>query len=129
LWVIAGRRVRFGPKADIAAVHRLCHKVILKLDSEGSDATRKNNLDFGVLASLGIDFDRPGMLFRDYVVTDGKTQTGALSGWFSREERIEHLVLHLRRNASAVVANPNLHAIAEIFRRGSEGGRVGPVLN
>src|SRR5262245_2620745 len=60
------------------------------------------------------------MLLDDDVVADGEAKAGALSSRFGREERIENLFLHARRDSSAVIANPNLHTIAKIFGRGSE---------
>jgi hypothetical protein len=56
------------------------------------------------------------MLFDDDVVADGQAKSGALSGWFGREEGIEHLLLHVGRNAGAIVANRNLYAVAEVLR-------------
>jgi hypothetical protein len=61
------------------------------------------------------------MLLDDDVVTDGKPKPGALSSRLSREERIEHLFFDLGRDTRAVVANPDLHTIAEALGRGSEG--------
>ena len=40
------------------------------------------------------------------------------SGRLGREERIEHLLLHLGRNASAIVADSDFHAVAEVLGRG-----------
>ena len=40
------------------------------------------------------------------------------------KERIEHLFPHLGRNPTAVVANPDFDAVAEIFRRRRERGLV-----
>src|SRR5262245_50073646 len=54
------------------------------------------------------------MLFYDDVITERQAKAGALAGWFAGEERIEHLLHHLRRDTGAVVANPNLHFVAEI---------------
>ena len=64
------------------------------------------------------------MLLDDDVVADGQAKPGAFSGRLGREERIEHLLLHLGRNAGAVVADPDLHAVAEVFGRGSKGRLV-----
>jgi hypothetical protein len=50
-------------------------------------------------------------------VADGQAKASALSGWFGREEGIEHLVFYLGRNAGAVVANPDLYAVAKVLRR------------
>jgi hypothetical protein len=60
------------------------------------------------------------MLFDDDVVADRETKPGALSGRFGGEERVEHLVLHLKRNTSAVVADPYFHTIAKVFGRDSK---------
>jgi hypothetical protein len=60
------------------------------------------------------------MLFDNNVVADGEAKPGALSSRFGREERVEHLFFHVRRDASAVIANSNLHTIAKVFGRGSE---------
>ena len=46
------------------------------------------------------------MLLDDDVVTDREAKAGALSGWFGREEGIEHLLLYIGRNAGAVITNP-----------------------
>ena len=64
------------------------------------------------------------MLLDDDVVTDGQTKPRAFSGRFGREERIEHLFLHLGRNAGAVVANPDFDAVAKVLGGGSEGWLV-----
>src|SRR5262245_45134662 len=83
---------------------------------------RKNNPDFGELAGVRIDLDRPRMLLHDDVVSDGEAKASALSGGFGREEGIEHLILDLGWNPGAVIANPDLYAVAEVLRRGSECG-------
>ena len=62
------------------------------------------------------------MLLDDDVVADGEAKAGALSGRFGREERIEHLFFHVRRNTRAVIADPDFHTIAEVFGRGSKSG-------
>ena len=66
----------------------------------------------------------PAMLLDDDVVTDGKAKARAFSGRLGREERIEHLFLHIGRNAGAVVADADFHAVAEVLGRGSQGGLV-----
>src|SRR5262245_45754234 len=76
------------------------------------------------VTGLRIDLDRPRMLLHDDVVSDRQAQAGAFSGWFGRKERIEHLLLYLGRNARAVVANPDLYAVVEVLRRGSECGLI-----
>jgi hypothetical protein len=55
------------------------------------------------------------MLFDDDVVADGRAKSGALSSGFSREEGIEYLLLYVGRNAGAVIANPDLYAVAEVL--------------
>jgi hypothetical protein len=61
------------------------------------------------------------VLLDNNVVADGEAKTGALSGRLGCEERIEHLLLHLGRNAGAVVADPDFHLIAKAARRGRKG--------
>jgi transposase len=61
------------------------------------------------------------MLLDNDVVTDREAEPGAFPGGLGREEGIEHLVFYLGRNAGAVVANPDLHPVAEIFCRRSKG--------
>ena len=64
------------------------------------------------------------MLLDDDVVTDGQAKPGPFAGGLGREERIEHLLLHLGRNAGAVVADPDFDAVAEVLGRGSQRGLV-----
>jgi hypothetical protein len=63
------------------------------------------------------------MLLDDDIVTDGQTKPRALAGGLRRKERIKHLFLHLRRNARAVVADPDFDAVAEVL------GRAGVLLS
>ena len=60
------------------------------------------------------------MLFDDDVVADGQAKSGALSGWFGREEGIEYFVPYFRWNTGAIVANSDLYAVAEVLRRCSQ---------
>ena len=46
------------------------------------------------------------MLLDDDVAADGKATASAFSSRLGREERVEHLLFHVRRDAGAVVANP-----------------------
>ena len=64
------------------------------------------------------------MLLDDDVVADGEAKASAFSSWFGCEERIEHLFLHLGRNAGAVVADPDFHTIAKVLGGGSKGRLV-----
>ena len=64
------------------------------------------------------------MLLDDDVMADGETKAGALSGWLGREERVEHLVLHILCNASTVIADRDFHAITKVFGRGRKDGLV-----
>ncbi len=48
-------------------------------------------------------------------------------GRFGREERIEHLLLHVGRNACAVVAYPDLDPVAEVRRRSLQHRLIGTV--
>src|SRR6516164_4932091 len=57
------------------------------------------------------------MLLDDDVMTYRQAKAGPFTGRFRCEERVEHLLPHLRRNANTIVANPDLHPIAEAFGR------------
>jgi hypothetical protein len=91
---------------------------------ETSRHTRKNNPNFGELSGPGIDLYRPAVLLDDDVVTNGQAKPRALASGLSREERVEQFVFHLGRNARAVVADPDLHAVPEVLGRGSKGRLV-----
>src|SRR4029450_5237942 len=54
------------------------------------------------------------MLLDDDVVADGETKAGAFASGLRREEWIEYLFLHLKRHSSAIVADPDFHAVAEV---------------
>ena len=64
------------------------------------------------------------MLLDDDVVADRKAQASALSGRLGGEERVEHLVFHVRRDAGAVVANRDFNTITKVFGRGRDGWLV-----
>ena len=60
---------------------------------------RQNDPDFSELSGLRIDLNRSVMLLRDDVVTDGEAEPGAFPGRLGRKKWIEHLFLHVQRNA------------------------------
>src|SRR5262249_52969016 len=76
---------------------------------------------FRELARPRINLERPAMLLDDDIVADGKAKAGALPGRLGCEERVEHLLLHLGRDAGAVVADPDFHLIAKAAGRGRKG--------
>ena len=59
------------------------------------------------------------MLLDDDVVAQRQAKPRSLADGLGREERIEHLVLDLGRNAGAVVADPDFHAVAQVLGRRS----------
>src|SRR5262245_9980088 len=61
------------------------------------------------------------MLLHDDVVSDGQTKARALSSGLRCKEWVEHLFPYLARNPIAVVANPNLNFVTEVFCRRSWG--------
>ena len=77
----------------------------------------KNNPDFGELAGLRIDLDRPRMLLDDDVVSDGQAKASTLASRFCRKEGIEHLLPYLGWNPRAVVANSDFNFVADVFCR------------
>src|SRR5215475_615250 len=90
----------------------------------------KNDAKFGVFSSGSVDIDRSAVLFDDDVVADREAQPRALARGLGGEERVEHLLPHLGRNAVAIVANPDFDAVTEVFRRSRQRGFVatGPNL-
>src|SRR5258708_13168443 len=64
------------------------------------------------------------MLLDDNVVAQRETKTRPFAGWLRRKEGMEHLFLHVGRNAGAAVTDPDLHAVAEVFGCGSKGGLI-----
>ena len=62
------------------------------------------------------------MLLDDDVVTDGETKPGSFSGRLGRKERIEDLLLHLGRDASAIVADLDLPPVPEVLGRAARVG-------
>ena len=87
---------------------------------ERSAGARKNDPKLGELAWPGVDLDRSAVLLHDNVVTEGKPEPCPLTGRLGREKRIEHLFLHIGRNAGAVVANADLDAVAQAPGRGRQ---------
>ena len=61
------------------------------------------------------------VLFHDDVVRHRETKSSPFTGWFGREEWVEHLFLHLERDAGTVVANTNFDGGSEVLRGGPEG--------
>src|SRR5262245_61027357 len=64
------------------------------------------------------------MLLDDDVVADRQAKSCSLSGGLGGEEGIEHLLLHVRRNASAIVVDRYFDPVTEIFGAGSKNGFV-----
>src|SRR5262245_50818914 len=97
--------------------------------SDELSGTRQNNSDFCELTRLCIDFDSTSVLLDDDVVADGEPQSCPFSSWLGRKERLEHLFFHVGRDAGAVVADSDLHTIAEAFGRGRESWLVVSPIN
>ena len=64
------------------------------------------------------------MLLDDDIVADGKAKAGALAGRLGCKERVEHLLLHLGRNAGAIVADRYFDTVAKAPGRGDKGRLV-----
>src|SRR5215204_514414 len=89
----------------------------------------QNDSELGEFTRLCVDLDRAGMLFDDDVMAERKTAAGSLSCGLRCEERAEHLGLHLREHASAVVADPDLDAIAQVSGPRQEGRLVSTAVS
>ena len=66
----------------------------------------QNDSELGELTRLCFDFDRACMLVDDDVMAERQAEARSLSRRLRCEERGEHLGLHLRGHAGAVVADP-----------------------
>src|SRR5665213_2955141 len=75
---------------------------------------RQRYPEFGEPPGFGFDIDRATVLFHDDVVTHRQSEPGAFTRRLGRKERVEHLFLHLGRNAGAVVANPDFDMVTEV---------------
>ena len=64
---------------------------------------------------LRIDLYPAAVLFHNDVMTHRKTKPGAFASRLGREERIEYLFLHFRRDAGTVIAYAYLYVAAEVF--------------
>src|SRR5829696_609437 len=78
----------------------------------GRPRPRENDSEFREHPGFRINFDCAGMLLDDDIMAEREPETGSFSRRLCGEERIEHLVLNLGRNAGAVVANPDLDFVA-----------------
>src|ERR1700724_18597 len=63
---------------------------VLLID-EGRPGAREDNPEFGELAGLRIDLNRPAVLLDDDVVTNGQAKSSSLACGLRREERVEQL--------------------------------------
>src|SRR6516165_74191 len=96
--------------------------------SDESRSARQDNPDLGKCTGLCIDLDCARVLFHDDVVTDREAKARTFSRRLGREERFKHLFLHVRRNACAVIPNPDLHMIAKVFGRGGQSRLVAAII-
>src|SRR6516164_8254692 len=80
-------------------------------------ASRQPHGELGEVTDFAIDRDGAAMLLRYDLVADRQSKPGALAGRLGREERLEQLVPVLRRNTDAIVADPDLDALAEFAGR------------
>src|SRR6516225_3268203 len=106
--------------ADIEGLRKL---------SDECRSARENNPDLGECTRLGIDLDCARVLFHDNVMTDREAKARAFSRWLGCEERVKHLFFHVRRNACAVIPNPDLYMIAEVFGRGRQSRLVVAIVD
>src|SRR6185437_6192705 len=79
---------------------------------------RQDDDELGEAARLSLDVNGAAVLFDDDVVAHGQAETRPLACGLGGEERIEHLVLHVCRDAHAIVADANFHAVGKSSRRG-----------
>ena len=118
---ILGLAIRIDPEADVTAISAQ-HRGLQPPAGVSNDGDRpwQRDADFREFARPRIDLDGAAVLLDDDVMADGQAKAGALSGRLRREEWIEDLFLHVRRNTGAIVPYPDFYAIAKALGRGSE---------
>ena len=94
--------------------------LVLPISARECGSTRQNNPDLSVLAGLAVDFNEPGMLLDNDIVTNGEAEAGTLARRLGGEEGIEHLFAHLKWDTGSVVPNPDLHSVTQTSRCGSQ---------
>src|ERR1700722_6014045 len=77
--------------------------------------SRQRNNEFGKRAWARIHFDLSAMFFPHDVMAHRPAKPGSFASRLSGEERIEHLLFHLQRDSSAVIANPDFDRVAQAF--------------
>src|SRR5215510_8401586 len=78
--------------------------------------SRQAYREFGEFPDFAVHADRAAVLLRYNVVADRQTEAGSFASRLGRKERLEQLVLDLRRDAGAVIAHPDLYRLAELAR-------------
>jgi hypothetical protein len=81
----------------------------------------QDDSEFRELPRFGRHINSAPVLLYDDVVRHRETKAGSFTGWFGREEGIEHLFLHFDRDAGSIVANANFDGIPEVSGSRSEG--------
>src|SRR5581483_8641255 len=76
--------------------------------------------ELGKLAGLRVDVDGATVLFHDDVMRHRQPEPGAFARRLGREEGVEHLLPHLRRDAGAVVADADLDMVGAASCRGAD---------
>src|SRR5829696_5597905 len=90
----------------------------------GRPRPRENDSEFRKHPGFRINLDCAGMLLDDDIMAEREPEASSFSRRLCGEERIEHLVLNLGRNAGAVVANPDLDFVAKVPRRREKDGLI-----
>src|SRR5208283_4164765 len=61
--------------------------------------------------------DRTPVFDYNHVVRDRQSLAGTLADWFCRKERIEYLLLYLRRHSATIIGNRHLGAFSRLPSR------------
>src|SRR5271155_404677 len=69
------------------------------------------------------------MLLDDDVVTNRKAQPSSFAGRLCCKERIKQLLLYLRWNSSAVVADAYFNSVTKVLGRSRQRGLVAPSIH
>src|SRR5690242_3325752 len=77
-------------------------------------ASRQPHRELGEAADVAVDCDRAAVLLRYNLVADRQPKPGALARRLGREEGLKQFLPVFLRNADAIVAHPDLDAVAEL---------------
>src|SRR5262245_12099528 len=88
--------------------------------NDSAGRAREGHRNFREFVQPAFDLDRAAVLFDNDVMAEREAKPCPFPGGFCRKKWIKYLVPHVRRNAGAVVPDPDFYTIAKALRRGAK---------